>query len=110
MLYSTCAPQAKHGTRGVTVKPDNMRAAVMQGFATATDLADYLVKKGMPFRDSHEVVAQAVRHADEADVDLSELPLEVLQGFSGLIADDVYSVLTPEGSLNAGVNCWLKSI
>lgn len=87
--------------RGVTVKPDNMRAAVMQGFATATDLADYLVKKGMPFRDSHEVVAQAVRHADEAGVDLSELPLEVLQGFSGLIADDVYSVLTPEGSLNA---------
>ncbi|VTX68140.1 Argininosuccinate lyase [Neisseria subflava] len=101
MLYSTCAPQAKHGTRGVTVKPDNMRAAVMQGFATATDLADYLVKKGMPFRDSHEVVAQAVRHADEAGVDLSELPLEVLQSFSGLIADDVYSVLTPEGSLNA---------
>lgn len=87
--------------RGVTVKTDNMRAAVMQGFATATDLADYLVKKGMPFRDSHEVVAQAVRHADEAGVDLSELPLEVLQGFSGLIAEDVYSVLTPEGSLNA---------
>ena len=82
----------------------------------------------MPFRDSHEVVAQAVRHADEAGVDLSELPLEVLQGFSGLIADDVYSVLTPEGSLtrattwaalrlnksvsklNAGVNYWLKPI
>lgn len=87
--------------RGVTVKPDNMRAAVMQGFATATDLADYLVKKGMPFRDAHEVVAQAVRHADQAGVDLSKLPLEVLQGFSDLIADDVYGVLTPEGSLNA---------
>lgn len=87
--------------RGVTVKPDNMRAAVMQGFATATDLADYLVKKGMPFRDAHEVVAQAVRHADEAGVDLSGLPLEVLQGFSKLISDDVYGVLTPEGSLNA---------
>ena len=87
--------------RGVTVKPDNMRAAVMQGFATATDLADYLVKKGIPFRDSHEVVAQAVRHADEAGVDLSELPLEVLQGFSKLISEDVYGVLTPEGSLNA---------
>ncbi len=87
--------------RGVTVKPDNMRAAVMQGFATATDLADYLVKKGMPFRDSHEVVALAVRHADGAGVDLSELPLDVLQGFSDLIGDDVYEVLTPEGSLNA---------
>ncbi len=87
--------------RGVTVKPENMRAAVMQGFATATDLADYLVKKGMPFRDSHEVVAQAVRYADEQGVDLSELPLAVLQGFSDLVADDVYQVLTPEGSLNA---------
>ncbi|OSI11488.1 argininosuccinate lyase [Neisseria zoodegmatis] len=87
--------------RGVTVKPENMRAAVMQGFATATDLADYLVKKGMPFRDSHEVVALAVRHADTQGVDLSELPLSILQGFSGLIAEDVYGVLTPEGSLNA---------
>ncbi len=87
--------------RGVTVKPENMRAAVMQGFATATDLADYLVKKGMPFRDSHEVVAQAVRHADEKGVDLSDLPLDVLQGFSDLVAEDVYEVLTPEGSLNA---------
>ena len=87
--------------RGVSVKTENMRAAVMQGFATATDLADYLVKKGMPFRDSHEVVARAVRHADEAGVDLSQLPLAVLQGFSGLISDDVYQVLTPEGSLNA---------
>ena len=87
--------------RGVTVKPENMRAAVMQGFATATDLADYLVKKGMPFRDSHEVVAQAVRYADQNGVDLSELPREVLQGFSSLISDDVYQVLTPEGSLAA---------
>ena len=87
--------------RGVTVKPDNMRAAVMQGFATATDLADYLVKKGMPFRDSHEVVALAVRHADGAGVDLSELPLNVLQSFSDLIGEDVYEMLTPEGSLNA---------
>lgn len=87
--------------RGVTVKPENMRAAVMQGFATATDLADYLVKKGMPFRDSHEVVALAVRHADTQGVDLSELPLSVLQGFSDLVGEDVYEVLTPEGSLNA---------
>ena len=87
--------------RGVTVKPDAMRAAVMQGFATATDLADYLVKKGLPFRDSHEVVALAVRHADGQGVDLSDLSLAVLQGFSDLISDDVYAILTPEGSLNA---------
>ncbi|AUH53057.1 argininosuccinate lyase [Chromobacterium sp. ATCC 53434] len=85
--------------RGVTVKPEAMRAAVLQGFATATDLADYLVKKGLPFRDSHEVVALAVRHAERQGVDLAELPLAVLQGFSALIADDVYTVLTPEGSL-----------
>ncbi|MDO4640572.1 MAG: argininosuccinate lyase [Neisseria sp.] len=87
--------------RGIIVKPENMRAAVMQGFATATDLADYLVKKGMPFRDSHEVVAQAVRYADEEKVDLSGLPLDVLQRFSDLIEQDVYEVLTPEGSMNA---------
>lgn len=87
--------------RGVSVKPENMRAAVMQGFATATDLADYLVKKGLPFRDSHEVVALAVRHADEQKCDLSELPLATLQSFSDLITEDVYQVLTPEGSLNA---------
>lgn len=87
--------------RGVTVKPENMRAAVLQGFATATDLADYLVKKGLPFRDSHEVVARAVRLAEEQQCDLSDLSLDVLQSFSELITDDVYAVLTPEGSLNA---------
>lgn len=59
------------------------------------------MKKGIPFRDSHEVVTQAVRHADKAGVGLSKLPLEVLQGFSGLTANDVYSILTSEGSLNA---------
>lgn len=87
--------------RGITVKPDNMRAAVLQGFATATDLADYLVKKGVPFRDSHEVVAQAVRHAEQNGCDLADLSLDVLRGFSNLIEADVFAVLTPEGSLNA---------
>ncbi|NUE67162.1 argininosuccinate lyase [Snodgrassella sp. ESL0253] len=87
--------------RGVSVKPENMRAAVLQGFATATDLADYLVKKGLPFRDSHEVVARAVRLAEEQQQELSELPLNVLKSFSSLIDEDVYQVLSPEGSLNA---------
>lgn len=87
--------------RGVRVMPEKMRQAVMEGFATATDLADYLVKKGVPFRDSHEVVAQAVRFADEKGVDLSELALSDLQQFHQLIQEDVYTVLTPEGSLNA---------
>nr|WP_279041256.1 argininosuccinate lyase [Snodgrassella alvi] len=87
--------------RGVSVKPENMRAAVLQGFATATDLADYLVKKGLPFRDSHEVVARAVRLAEEQQRELSELPLDILQSFSGLIEEDVYQVLSLEGSLHA---------
>ena len=87
--------------RGIRVKPENMRAAVMQGFATATDLADYLVKKGLPFRDSHEAVARAVRLAESKGVDPADLPLAELQNFSNLIADDVYQVLTPEGSLKA---------
>ncbi|MDO5686130.1 MAG: argininosuccinate lyase [Neisseria sp.] len=84
---------------GITVKPENMRAAVLQGFATATDLADYLVKKGVPFRDSHEIVARAVRHAENENCDLADLSLAVLQDFSPLIEQDIYAVLTPEGSL-----------
>ena len=86
---------------GVTVKPEAMRAAVMQGFATATDLADYLVKKGLPFRDAHEVVARAVRAADTRGRDLAELSLAELQAFSPMIDDEVYAVLTLEGSLAA---------
>lgn len=84
---------------GIRVKPEAMRQAVLQGFATATDLADYLVKKGVPFRDSHEIVAQAVRAAEQQQLDLADLPLEELQMFNPLIGADVYDVLTPEGSL-----------
>ncbi|CAN4265176.1 ArgH Argininosuccinate lyase [Methylophilaceae bacterium] len=87
--------------RGITVNKDNMRQAASEGFATATDLADYLVKKGMPFRDAHEVVALAVRYAVDKKVDLSDLPLATLQQFSSSISDDVYAVLTLEGSLNS---------
>jgi argininosuccinate lyase len=87
--------------RGITVKPDAMRSAALQGYATATDLADYLAKKGLPFRDAHEAVALAVRYAVERQVDLAELKLEELQQFSKLIADDIYAVLTLEGSLAA---------
>jgi argininosuccinate lyase len=86
---------------GIRVKPDAMRAAALQGFATATDLADYLVKKGMPFRDAHEAVALAVRHAEQKGCDLADLPLEVLQKFSPLVGADVFNVLTLEGSLAA---------
>jgi argininosuccinate lyase len=86
---------------GITVKPEAMRSAALQGYATATDLADYLVKKGLPFRDAHEAVALAVRHAERRGCDLAELKLEELQQFSSLIGDDVYAVLTLEGSLAA---------
>jgi argininosuccinate lyase len=85
--------------RGITVNAANMRQAALQGFATATDLADYLVKKGMPFRDAHEAVALAVKHAVKKGCDLADLPLNELQQFSGLIAPDIFSVLTLEGSL-----------
>ncbi|MGB8337329.1 MAG: argininosuccinate lyase [Burkholderiales bacterium] len=85
--------------QGITVNRDNMRAAVLQGFATATDLADYLVIKGLPFRDAHEAVAKAVRHAEKAGCDLADLPLADLQKFSKLIVKDVFKVLSPEGSL-----------
>lgn len=87
--------------KGFTVNKDNMRQAAFEGFATATDLADYLVKKGMPFRDAHEAVALAVRHAVDQKVDLSDLPLATLQQFATEITEDVYAVLTLEGSLNS---------
>jgi argininosuccinate lyase len=86
---------------GITVKADNMRAAALQGYATATDLADYLVKKGLPFRDAHEAVAHAVRACDVAGCDLSEMALERLKEFSPLIEQDVFAVLTLEGSVAA---------
>ncbi len=85
--------------RGISVNKANMRQAALEGFATATDLADYLVKKGMPFRDAHEVVAQAVKHAVKKGCDLADLPLEELQQFSSMIANDVYKMLTLEGSV-----------
>lgn len=87
--------------RGITVNKANMRQAASEGFATATDLADYLVKKGMPFRDAHEAVALAVRYAVDKQVDLSDLPLAKLQEFATEVGEDVYAVLTLEGSLNS---------
>jgi argininosuccinate lyase len=85
--------------RGIQVNEEAMRRAVMEGFATATDLADYLVKKGLPFRDAHEAVARAVRHAETRGCDLADLPLQELLQFSALAEEDIYAVLTPEGSL-----------
>jgi argininosuccinate lyase len=86
---------------GIVVKADAMERAAMRGYATATDLADYLVKKGLPFRDAHEAVAHAVKGAIQQGVDLSQLPLATLQGFHPGIEADVFEVLSLRGSLNA---------
>ncbi len=95
----TNASGSKEG--GLTVNAAHMEAAAKKGHATATDLADYLVKKGLPFRDAHETVAHAVKAATSHNCDLSELPLNVLQGFHASIDKDVYEVLSLHGSLNA---------
>jgi len=86
---------------GIKVQPEAMRAAALQGFATATDLADYLVKRGVPFRDAHEVVAHAVRACVERQCDLADLSVEELRAFHPQVGDDVHSVLTLEGSVAA---------
>ncbi|SCZ66760.1 argininosuccinate lyase [Thiohalomonas denitrificans] len=85
----------------IQVKPDNMREAARRGFSTATDLADYLVRKGVPFRDAHEIVGKAVKLGVDTGRDLSEMKLEELQQFSGAIGEEVFEVLTLEGSVAA---------
>ena len=86
---------------GISTRPENMRDALTQGYATATDLADYLAKKGLPFRDAHEVVAHAVKTAVNKGIDLSELSLADLQAFDARIAADVFTPLSLEGSMGA---------
>jgi argininosuccinate lyase len=85
----------------ISCRRQAMREAAMQGFATATDLADYLVRRGMPFRDAHEVVGKAVAFGVEQKRDLSEMTLQELQQFSDSIQQDVFEVLTLEGSVAA---------
>ena len=101
MIGGQLNPATGQKEGGITVNADAMEAAVKKGYATATDLADYLVKKGQPFRDAHETVAHAVKAATSHHCDLSELPLAVLQGFHASIEKDVYEVLSLRGSLNA---------
>jgi argininosuccinate lyase len=84
---------------GLDPVPERMSAAAREGFATATDLADYLVRKGASFRDAHEAVARAVRHAEQKHRELADLPLAELKRFSPQIANDVFTVLTLEGSV-----------
>jgi argininosuccinate lyase len=86
---------------GITVNASAMQAAARRGYATATDLADYLVKKGLPFRDAHEVVAHAVKTAQGLGLDLADLPLETLQTFNSAVQADVFECLSLQGSLAA---------
>ncbi len=86
---------------GIRVRPEAMERAALRGYATATDLADYLTRKGVPFRDAHETVAHAVKAAIGRNADLSELPLAVLQEFHPGIEADVFQVLSLRGSLDA---------
>ena len=86
---------------GIRVKPEAMAAALRQGYATATDLADYLVKKGLPFRDAHEAVARAVKACEARGCDLPDLSLDELRSFSPLVGADAFAVLTVSGSLAA---------
>ncbi|MDH5485653.1 MAG: argininosuccinate lyase, partial [Gammaproteobacteria bacterium] len=85
----------------IEARRENMYKAAKQGFSTATDLADYLVRKGLPFRDAHEVVGKAVALGVAENKDLSEMSLQELQQFSDSIGDDVFEVLTLEGSVAA---------
>jgi argininosuccinate lyase len=94
-------PQSGIYSGALTVKPVAMESAASSGYATATDLADYLVKKGLPFRDAHDTVAKAVRAAIESGVDLGAMSLAQLQSFHPDIKDDVYQVLSLLGSMNA---------
>ena len=86
---------------GIQVNQEAMRQAALQGYATATDLADYLVKKGLPFRDAHEVVAKTVQFAEQQGCDLNDLELSELQQFSSHIEPDIFANLTLEGSMES---------
>lgn len=100
MMGSTTAGD---GTKvfNVRVKAEAMKSALRQGYATATDLADWLVKRGLPFRDAHEAVARAVRLAEQKGCDVSDLTLDELKSFSPLVDESVFAVLTVEGSLSS---------
>jgi argininosuccinate lyase len=87
--------------RSLAFRTERMREAAGAHYATATDLADYLVRQGLPFREAHEVVGRAVRHAIAKGCELADVPLEELRGFSSLIGRDVYPALTVEASLRA---------
>jgi len=100
-LADTLAIVADLVAGGITVHPGRMREAAREGFATATDLADHLVRRGVPFRDAHEAVARAVREAESRGIGLEELSLAELRRFAPAAGDDVAAALTLEGSVES---------
>jgi len=100
-IFASMLGGDENGEPGLQVNSQAMRDALQEGFATATDLADYLVARGMPFRDAHKAVGQAVKNAEEQGLDLAELPLVELQKFCPSVDEDVYSRLTLHGSLKS---------
>jgi argininosuccinate lyase len=96
-----CLKAYAHMVPALQAKKDNMYLAAKKGYATATDLADYLVKKGLAFRDAHEIVGRSVAYGIQQKKDLSELSLTELQQFSETITADVFDVLSLEGSVRA---------
>ena len=101
MIGGQLNPASGKKEGGIEVNAVAMEQAALKGYATATDLADYLVKKGLPFRDAHETVAHAVKAAQAQGADLSELPLSQLQQFNASIEKDVFDILSLRGSLNS---------
>ena len=97
----TCLEVYTRMLRSLAPLRNNLRDAAGKGYSTATDLADYLVRKGIPFREAHAIVGKAVRHCVQTNQNLSTLTLEVMQELSTKIEADVYEILTPEGSVNA---------
>ncbi|MFT5261182.1 MAG: argininosuccinate lyase, partial [Gammaproteobacteria bacterium] len=93
-VYAAMIPQ-------MTVKKENLYQAALEGYATATDLADYLVRKQVPFRDAHEIVGKTVNYAISEKRRLDQIELSTLQSFSQHIEADVFDILTLEGSVNA---------
>jgi argininosuccinate lyase len=101
MVGGTVDPATGARSGGLRVRADAMERAAQKGYATATDLADYLVKKGLPFRDAHEAVAHAVKVALDRGIDLAQLSLDELRGLHPAIGEDVFEVLTLRGSMAA---------
>jgi argininosuccinate lyase len=85
----------------MSIRADNMLQAAARGFSTATDVADYVVRKGVPFRDAHEIVGKTVRYCIETGKDIPELSLEEFRSFCSRINEDIYDFVTLEASVNA---------